>query len=95
MSVIGVVVDLGELEKMRSICLSAYWPNRLYIFTGPTGYGKTYFIFNLIEKEYKKHPTLQWNKIYHIKIGSDMETMFGSLNQKESYFNEYRSSHKY
>ena len=45
------------------------------IFTGPTGYGKSHLVLNLIEKEYSKHfdyiiiicPTLRWKKTYPAK----------------------------
>ena len=45
------------------------------ILTGQTGFGKTHFILDLIEKEYNKYcdyiiiicPTLRWNNIYHSK----------------------------
>ena len=42
------------------------------IFSGPTGYGKTQRVLDLIEKEYKAYfenivilcPTLRWNRTY-------------------------------
>ena len=45
------------------------------IFTGPTGCGKSDLVLDLIDKEYFKHfdyiiiicPTIQWNKIQHVK----------------------------
>ena len=45
------------------------------IFTGPTVFGKTHLVSDLIEKEYNKHfdciiiicPTFRWNKTYQAK----------------------------
>ena len=42
------------------------------IFTGPTGFGKTHLVLDMIETQYNKHfdkiiilcPTIRWNKTY-------------------------------
>ena len=52
-------VVLVQSRKVCSLCLWVYWANRndkLYqkssttTFTGPTGYGKSHLILNLIEE---------------------------------------------
>ena len=77
-------VVLVQSRKVCSLCLWVYWANRndkLYqrssttTFTGPTGYGKSHLILNLIEELYRKHfdcitiicPTLQWNKTHRTR----------------------------
>ena len=53
------------------------------IITGMTGCGKTYYLLNFIEKNYKNHfdyiiicPTISWNKTYeNLKYINDPDTI--------------------
>ena len=64
------------------------------MFSGPTGWGKTHLILELIEKEYGKHfdyiimicPTLRCNKIYHTKVWTKHDDKVWLIEPKDKLY---------